>query len=90
MAAAFRPPGSPRSLGVLLTIFGLIAILPVIGDIPGMAILTGTLTLVAVVQSFGGGDALWMAGIVRRREIGREKFDRAVEKARPGWSGRNG
>lgn len=72
-----------RSLGVLLTVFGLIAVLPVIGDIPGASILLGTLILIAVAQSFIGGGALWMPGFVRRREIGRERFDRGIERARP-------
>lgn len=72
-----------RSLGVLLTLFGLIASLPVIGGIPGMSILTGTLILLAVIQSFLGGGSLWMPDFVRRRKIGRKKFEKAVEKSRP-------
>lgn len=72
-----------RSLGVLLTVFGLIAVLPVIGDIPGASILIGTLILIAIGQSFMGGGALWMPDFVRRREIRRETFDRSIETARP-------
>ena len=37
-----------RSLGVLLTLFGLMAALPIIGDIPGMSIVLGTLILIVV------------------------------------------
>lgn len=72
-----------RSLGVLLTLLGLIAALPIIGGIPGMSILTGTLILLAVGQSFLGGGALWMPDFVRRQEIGRDKLEKAVEKTRP-------
>lgn len=72
-----------RSLGVLLTVFGLIASLPVIGGIPGMSILTGTLILIAVGQAALGGGSLWMPAFVRRREISREKVKKAVEKSRP-------
>lgn len=76
-----------RSLGVLLTLFGLIATLPVIGGIPGMSILTGTLVLVAVGQSFAGQAGLWAPRFVRQREIGRRRFNRVVEKACP-WTRR--
>jgi hypothetical protein len=75
-----------RSLGVVLTVFGLIAALPVIGGIPGVSILTGTLILLAAGQSLAGGGALWMPQFVRRREIGRAKFETGVDKAR-GWTG---
>jgi hypothetical protein len=75
-----------RSLGVLLTVFGLLAALPVVGGIPGMSILTGTLILLAAGQSLLGGGGLWMPDSVRRRQISREKFDRGIEKARS-WTG---
>jgi hypothetical protein len=76
-----------RSFGVLLTLFGLIAALPVIGDIPGMSILTGSLILLVIGQSLVGGGTLWMPDFVRRREISRDKFDRSLQKSRPwiGW-----
>jgi hypothetical protein len=53
---------------------------------PGASILTGTLILLAMGQSLGGGDALWMPDFVHRREINREKFDGGIEKARRGQS----
>lgn len=72
-----------RSLGVLLTVFSLIAALPVIGGIPGMSILTGTLILIAVGQSFAGDGSLWLPKGLRRREMDRGKFKQGLEKARP-------
>ncbi len=72
-----------RSLGVLLTVFSLLAALPVIGGIPGMSILTGSLILIAIVQSLIGRGELWLPQSVRRREINRKKFERGIAKARP-------
>ena len=73
-----------RSLGVLLTLFGAVAALPVIGAIPGMSIVTGGLILVAVAQSlFGGASGIWAPERLRKRRMSREKLGKAVEKARP-------
>lgn len=72
-----------RSLGVLLTLFGLVAALPIIGDIPGMSILLGTLILIVVAENIVGRGTLWMPEFVRRREIGRDRFETGIRKARP-------
>lgn len=72
-----------RSLGVLIALFGIIVIMPLIGDIPGAAILCATLTLIAIGQSLIGGRGLWVPRAVARREINRSRFDRALEAARP-------
>lgn len=76
-----------RSLGVLLAVFGLATVAPIIGDIPGMAILCATLSLLAIGQSAGGGGSLRLPRFVRRREIGRERFRRGIDAARP-WARR--
>lgn len=76
-----------RSLGALLTVFSLLAALPVIGGIPGMSILTGSLILIAIAQSLLGGGALWLPEAVKRREISRDTFDKGIEKARPWLQG---
>lgn len=77
-----------RSLGVLLALFGLIALLPIVGDIPGMAILAASLIIVGIIQSLaGGGGRLWLPDFVRRRQLSRERFDKGIEKARP-WIAR--
>ncbi len=72
-----------RSLGVLIAFFGLVVVMPVIGDIPGTAILCATLILAAIGQSLLGRGALWVPRVVARREIGRERFEHAVEATRP-------
>ena len=72
-----------RSLAVLLTVFGLLAALPVVGAIPGMSIGTGILILIVVGHSFIGGHTLWLPEVLRRRRIGRGAFRRGVETVRP-------
>jgi len=72
-----------RSLGVLIALFGLIVVLPLIGDIPGMALLCATLTLVAIGQSVAGRGELWVPRAVGRRRIERRRLERGIEAARP-------
>ncbi len=72
-----------RSLGVLIALFGLIVVMPVIGDIPGAAIICATLTLAAIGQSLVGRGSLWLPRAVARREIDRARLERAVEAMRP-------
>ena len=74
---------SDRSLGVLLSLFGLIAGIPVIGAIPGMSILTGTLILIAIARSTFGRGALHLPGALGDRTMDRVKFQQGLEKSRP-------
>jgi hypothetical protein len=76
-----------RSLGFLLTLWGLAAALPIIGDIPGASILLGSLILVAVAQTLIGRGSLWLPERVRRYEMSREKFERVIDRVRP-WTRR--
>lgn len=73
-----------RSLGALLAVIGLVAALPVIGGIPGVSIVTGTLVLLAVAQAFfseGGG--IWIPSFLSERKVEADKVEKSVEKARP-------
>ena len=72
-----------RSLGFLLTLFGLVAALPIIGDIPGVSMLVATLILIVIAQSFLGGGSLWLPGFVARRKLDRDRFEKAIERSRP-------
>lgn len=74
---------SDRSLGVLLGLFGLIAGLPMVGAIPGMSILTGTLVLLAIARATFGRGALHLPGKLGGKTMDRGKFQRALEKSRP-------
>ena len=74
---------SDRSLGVLLSLFGLIAAIPLIGAIPGVSILTGSLVLIAIARSTFGRGALHLPGALGGKTMDRNKFHEALEKARP-------
>lgn len=76
-----------RSLGFLLTLWGLAAALPIIGDIPGASILLGSLILVAVAQTLIGRGSLWLPDRVRRYEMDRGRFERVIDRVRP-WTRR--
>lgn len=72
-----------RSLGALIALLGLIVVMPLIGDIPGAAIVCATLALAAIGQSLLGRGHLWMPRAVAQREIDRKRFERGIEAARP-------
>jgi len=72
-----------RSLGVMMAVFGLIAAMPIIGGIPGVSIVIGSLILIAIGQTALGGGTLWMPNIVRQQEFQRDKFNDALQMSRP-------
>jgi hypothetical protein len=77
-----------RSLGVLVTAFGLIAAIPVIGAIPGISMATATLILLAVLQALSRkGGAMRLPGKLGNKAIDRDKLERGLERARP-WTRR--
>lgn len=77
-----------RSTVVVVAGLGLIALLPVIGAIPGVSIGVATLVLLSLAQSLRGRrGALRLPGRLGRREIGRERYRRGLERGRR-WAGR--
>ena len=76
-----------RSLGAILAVLGIIALIPVIGAVPGASIVIGTLVLIAVGSRWLGDGSLWAPSFLRERGMDDEKFDRGVEKVRP-WAQR--
>ncbi len=73
-----------RSVGALVSVFALLAALPIVGGIPGMSIGTATLILLILGQSLihrRGG--IWIPGVIARRKIKKETIENGVEKARP-------
>lgn len=76
-----------RSLGVLLTALGFVAALPIIGDIPGMSMLTGGLILIALARQAAAGGALRVPGRLGRRAVAEDRMRGALVRARP-WAAR--
>lgn len=76
-----------RPVGVLVTLFGMLALIPFIGGLPGAPIVISLLTLFTLGKPLFGGNGLWVPKFVANREIGTDKLDKAVEGARP-WARR--
>ncbi len=75
-----------RSFGPMLLVPALIALLPT-GAIPGMSIVTGSLIILVGVQMLLPVDQPWFPSALRRIRLGRERFDKSIESARP-WTRR--
>ncbi len=71
-----------RSSGVLITMLGLIAALPVIGAIPGISMAVSALLFVVLAQSVFGGGSLRLPGRLGRISISRENFLKGLDKGR--------
>lgn len=69
-----------RSFGPILLLAGLVAIAPVVGDIPGIPTTMGLLVLLSGAQILVGRDHIWIPGWIERRSAGEEKVAKAI-----GW-----
>ncbi|MEO1280492.1 MAG: exopolysaccharide biosynthesis protein [Pseudomonadota bacterium] len=72
-----------RGFGALVTIIGLIAAAPIVGAIPGMSIITGTLLVLVAVQFLFGRSHPWAPKFLTDRNISTDKLATAVKKVRP-------
>lgn len=72
-----------RSLGVWLSVFGLIAALPLIGAIPGVSIVVSGLILLAIFQTLINGGHMSVPSSLGKRAVEEETLSKAVKKARP-------
>jgi hypothetical protein len=71
-----------RSFGPVLLFAALVMSAPVIGDIPGVPVLSGLIIILVAVQLLLHRDHVWLPQWLLRRSASREKVDRAVEKLR--------
>lgn len=71
-----------RSFGPVLLFAALIMMSPVIGDIPGVPVLAGSLICLVAVQLLVHREHVWLPGWLLRRSASRKKVDRAVAKLR--------
>jgi hypothetical protein len=75
-----------RSTGVLMAGLGLVALIPVIGAVPGVSIAVAVLVLATLAQDAAGrrrGGGFWLPGFLRRREADYDRFRSGVERLRP-------
>jgi len=72
-----------RSIGPLLLVPSFLALIPLIGAIPGMSIITGTIILLISVQFFLPQRHLWVPRRLRRLSIGRDTLAKGIDKSLP-------
>lgn len=69
-----------RSFGPLLCLFGLIAMLPPVGGIPGVPTTMGVLVFLTAAQLLFGADRLWIPGFIRKRGVKADKVAKMRDK----------
>lgn len=68
-----------RSFGPILLLAGLVAIAPIVGDIPGVPTTMGVLVLLSVTQILFGRDHIWIPGWIESRSASEEKVSKALD-----------
>jgi hypothetical protein len=71
-----------RSFGPVLLFAALVMSAPVIGDIPGVPVMSGLIIILVAVQLLLHRDHVWLPQWLLRRSASRDKVDRAVNKLR--------
>ncbi len=67
-----------RSFGPILVVTGLITVAPLIGDIPGMPTIMGTIIVLTAVQLLFGKDHFWLPQFILKRSVSHDKLCKAV------------
>ncbi len=76
-----------RSLGVLLALFGALAMIPIIGGLPGAPLVLCAFILTAIGQSVFAQGGLWAPKRLRAVSLDTAKVEKAVGWAKP-WAKR--
>lgn len=81
LSALLRQIGR-RSFGVILLLAGLIVLVPIIGDIPGVPTLAALLVAIPAIQLLLGRNRFWLPEFLLRRSITRERLRKSLAVAR--------
>lgn len=71
-----------RSFGPILTLLGLIAVVPPLGAIPGLPAVVGVIVLLFSLQMLFGRRHIWAPDLVRKRSISKDALQTAYEKSK--------
>lgn len=71
-----------RSFAPLLLVPGIITLLPVVGDIPGVPTLMALVILLVAVQLLFRAQHFWIPGFLLNRSVSKEKLDKAISWSR--------
>ncbi|MAL96925.1 MAG: exopolysaccharide biosynthesis protein [Alteromonadaceae bacterium] len=72
-----------RAFGPLLLVPGIITLMPIVGDIPGVPTLMALLVLVVAVQLLLGRDYFWLPDFLLKRSVERDKVRKSLKWTRP-------
>ena len=69
-----------RSFGSFLVLAGLIVVMPLIGDIPGVPTLVGVIVALVSIQLLLGRKQFWLPQTMLKRSIEKARLDRALQR----------
>lgn len=72
-----------RSFGPIITLLGLLVVLPPIGAIPGLPAVVGLIILLFSMQILIGADHIWMPSFVEKQSIEASKLEEAEDNVKP-------
>ncbi|GAB5389030.1 MAG: exopolysaccharide biosynthesis protein [Alphaproteobacteria bacterium] len=72
-----------RSFGPFLVVIGTVGALPLIGDIPGMTILIGMISMLIGLQMLIMRDRIWLPNSLLERHLPADKLQSSIDKALP-------
>ncbi len=72
-----------QAYGPLLLVPSLLALLPIVGAIPGISVITATLIILIAAQMIVGRDHPWLPARLRNAALQRDKLEQAVARMRP-------
>jgi len=72
----------PRSFGTILLFAGIVVLVPLIGDIPGVPTMFAVLVAITSVQLLAGRQHFWLPGFLLNRSISRARLEKAVKFVR--------
>ena len=69
-----------RSFGPVLLLAGLVILAPLIGDIPGVPTIMGSIVFLVAIQLLIGQKKLWLPNVLLKQSTKKEKLINAIEK----------
>ncbi|WP_424932389.1 exopolysaccharide biosynthesis protein [Amaricoccus macauensis] len=74
-----------RPAGVVVTLLAFLALIPVIGGLPGAPVVIALLILTMLIKPYFGGGGIWVPGFIAKRKIPAEKLEKGLDAAEP-WA----
>lgn len=69
-----------RSFGPILLLAGIITLAPLVGDIPGVPTIMGTIVFLLSIQLLLNQPNLWLPNTILKRSVKKEKLHKAINK----------